>query len=139
MAEKDYKVTAGDVYTLSFFQNGAGNSYTIIVDSTYKIKIANLGAINCEKLSFIQLKQNIETLVMRNYPLSVVTFAMLQPSVFNVTVKGEVFSAHEIKAWGAYAAFGYSGISGTYRIFFNAEHKNHRRKRKNKNLRLVQG
>ncbi len=99
MAEKDYKVTAGDVYTLSFFQNGAGSSYTIIVDSTYKIKIANLGAINCENLSFIQLKQNIETLVMRNYPLSVVTFAMLQPSVFNVTVKGEIFSAHEIKAW----------------------------------------
>ena len=99
MAEKDYKVTAGDVYTLSFFQNGAGSSYTIIVDSISKIKIANLGAINCENLSFIQLKQNIETLVMRNYPLSVVTFAMLQPSVFNVTVKGEVFSAHEIKAW----------------------------------------
>lgn len=46
MAEKDYKVTAGDVYTLSFYQNGAGSSYTIIVDSTYKIKIANLGAIN---------------------------------------------------------------------------------------------
>lgn len=99
MAEKDYKVTAGDVYTLSFYQNGAGSSYTIIVDSTYKIKIANLGAINCENLSFIQLKKNIETLVMRNYPLSVVTFAMLQPSVFNVFIKGEVFSAHETKAW----------------------------------------
>ncbi len=99
MAEKDYKVTAGDVYTLSFYQNGAGSSYTIIVDSTYKIKIANLGAINCENLSFIQLKKNIETLVMRNYPLSVVTFAMLQPSVFNVIIKGEVFSAHETKAW----------------------------------------
>lgn len=99
MAEKDYKVTAGDVYTLAFYQNGAGNSYTIIVDSTYKIKIANLGTINCENLSFIQLKKNIETLVMRNYPLSVVTFAMLQPSVFNVLIKGEVFSAHETKAW----------------------------------------
>lgn len=99
MAEKDYKVTAGDVYTLSFYQNGTGNSYTIIVDSTYKIKIANLGAINCENLSFIQLKKNIEVLVMRNYPLSVVSFAMLQPSVFNVLIKGEVFSAHETKAW----------------------------------------
>lgn len=99
MAEKNYKVTAGDVYTLSFYQNGAGNSYTIIVDSTYKIKIANLGAINCENLSFIQLKKNIETLVMHNYPLSVVTFAMLQPSVFNVLIKGEVLSAHTTKAW----------------------------------------
>ena len=39
MAEKDYKVTAGDVYTLSFYQNGAGSSYTIIVDSTYKSKL----------------------------------------------------------------------------------------------------
>lgn len=139
MAEKDYKVTAGDVYTLSFYQNGAGASYTIIVDSTYKIKIANLGAINCENLSFIQLKKNIETLVMRNYPLSVVTFAMLQPSVFNVFIKGEFFFRARNKGMGFNKTFRHFAGRGTYTIFFNPKYKNQKSRWKNKNLRPVQG
>lgn len=99
MSSSDYQVTAGDSYVLSFYANNAAVSYTITVDPTYKIRIANLGAINCEGLNFIQLKQNIEALVTRNYPLSVITFVMLQPSVFKVTVTGEVSSVREINAW----------------------------------------
>lgn len=99
MSSADYKVTAGDTYALSFYSNGTSVSYTITVDSTYKIRIANLGSLNCAGLSFIQLKQNIETLVMNNYPLSVVTFVMLQPSIFKVVIKGEVGSAREKNVW----------------------------------------
>lgn len=99
MSSSDYQVTAGDTYALAFYSNGASVSYTITVDPTYKIRIANLGSINVAGLTFIQLKSNIETLVTRNYPLSVVTFVMIQPSVFKVLVKGEVSSAHEIQVW----------------------------------------
>lgn len=99
MSAPSYQVTAGDTYALAFYSNGASVSYTITVDPTYKIRIANLGAINCAGLTFIQLKSNIETLVTRNYPLGVVTFVMLQPSVFKVSVKGEVLQANEIQAW----------------------------------------
>lgn len=99
MSSSDYQVTAGDTYALAFYSNGASVSYTITVDPTYKIRIANLGSINVEGLTFIQLKSNIETLVTRNYPLSVVTFVMIQPSVFKVLVKGEVSSAQEIQVW----------------------------------------
>ena len=98
MSSAEYKVTAGDTYALAFYSNGTSVSYTITVDSTYKIRIANLGSLNCSGLSFIQLKQNIEALVMKNYPLSVVTFVMLQPSVFKVMIKGEVNSALEKNA-----------------------------------------
>lgn len=99
MSSSDYQVAAGDVYALSFYSNGTSVSYTITVDPTYKIRIANLGSINVAGLTFIQLKSNIETLVTRNYPLSVVTFVMIQPSVFKVLVKGEVSSAQEIQVW----------------------------------------
>lgn len=99
MSSSDYQVTAGDTYALAFYSNGASVSYTITVDPTYKIRIANLGSINVAGLTFIQLKSNIETLVTRNYPLGVVTFVMIQPSVFKVLVKGEVSSAHEIQVW----------------------------------------
>lgn len=99
MSAPSYQVTAGDTYALAFYSNGTSVSYTITVDPTYKLRIANLGAINCAGLTFIQLKSNIETLVTRNYPLSVVTFVMLQPSVFKVSVKGEVLQANEIQVW----------------------------------------
>lgn len=99
MSASDYQVTAGDTYAISFYSGGTSVSYTITVDSTYKIKIANLGSINCFGMTFIQLKQNIEALVTRNYPLGVVTFVMLQPSIFKVFVKGEVQTSREIQAY----------------------------------------
>lgn len=99
MSSADYQVTAGDTYALSFYSNGTSVSYTITVDSSYKIRIANLGSLNCKGLSFLQLKQNIENLVMKNYPLSVVTFVMLQPGIFKVVIKGEVSAVHEENAW----------------------------------------
>lgn len=99
MSSSDYKVTAGDSYALSFYANNTAVSYTITVDSTYKIRIANLGTINCAGLTFIQLKSDIENLVTRNYPLSVMTFVMLQPSVFKVTLTGEISSVHETNVW----------------------------------------
>ena len=99
MSSADYQVTAGDTYALSFYSIGTSVSYTITVDSSYKIRIANLGSLNCKGLSFLQLKQNIENLVMKNYPLSVVTFVMLQPGIFKVVIKGEVSAVHEENAW----------------------------------------
>lgn len=99
MSSKDYIVTAGDTYSLSFYSNGTSVSYTITVDPTYKIRVVNLGIINCSGLTFIQLKQDIEKLVMKNYPLSVVSFVMLQPSSFKVVVSGEVATVRELRAW----------------------------------------
>ena len=99
MSSKDYVVTAGDTYALSFYASGTAVSYTITIDPTYKIRVANLGSINCAGMSFVQLKQNIENLVMQNYPLSVVTFVMLQPSSFKVVICGETGTVHEQNAW----------------------------------------
>lgn len=99
MSSEDYQVTAGDTYSISFFSNGTSVSYPITVDPTYKIKVANLGTINVAGLTFIQLKNNIETLVSRNYPLGIVSFVMIQPSLFKIMIKGEVSSSQEIQAW----------------------------------------
>ena len=58
MSSPDYYVTAGDIYSLAFIMGTTPVSYGITVDSTYKIRVANLGIINAAGLSFLQLKIN---------------------------------------------------------------------------------
>ena len=52
MSSPDYLVTAGDVYTLAFAMGTTPVSYTMTVDSSYKIRVANLGIVNAKGLSF---------------------------------------------------------------------------------------
>lgn len=99
MSTQNYIVTAGDTYSLSFYSGNTAVSYTITVDPTYKIRIANLGSISCSGMTYLSLKQEIENLVTIQYPLSIISFVMLQPSVFKVTVKGEVNSVRELDVW----------------------------------------
>ena len=99
MSVPDYPVTAGDVYSLAFSANGAAVQYTIPVDSTYKIRVANLGLLPVRGLTYNQLKQQVEVLVNNNYPMSGVQFVLSSPAVFLVSISGEVRRAYEEKAW----------------------------------------
>lgn len=99
MSVSYYPVTAGDVYTLAFAAGGSPVRYTIPVDSTYKIRIANLGVINCSGLTYLQLKAQVETLVLRNYPMGGVQFVLSSPSTFLISISGEVYKTIERNAW----------------------------------------
>lgn len=99
-SSKDYPVTAGDVYQLSFAAGSRAVTYPIVVDTSYVIKVANLATINCTGKTFMQLKKQVEEIVNKNYPMSGVQLVIVQPSVFKVTLKGEVQSSIEKKVWG---------------------------------------
>ncbi|WP_294430869.1 SLBB domain-containing protein [uncultured Treponema sp.] len=99
MSVSYYPVTAGDVYTLAFAAAGSPVRYTIPVDSTYKIRVANLGVINCSGLTYLQLKAQVEALVLRNYPMAGVQFVLSSPSTFLVSISGEVYTTIERNAW----------------------------------------
>jgi protein involved in polysaccharide export with SLBB domain len=96
----DYRVTPGDVYTLAYSAGSTPVSYTIAVDTSYRIRVSNLGVINGRGKTFLQLRSEVETIVSNNYPLSGVQLVLTQPGVFKVFVKGEVYTAREISAWG---------------------------------------
>ena len=96
----DYRVTPGDVYTLAYTVGNNPVSYTIAVDSSYRIRVSNMGIVNGAEKTFMQLKSEVETLVAKNYPLSGVQLVLTQPAVFKVYVKGEVVRAVEVSAWG---------------------------------------
>jgi protein involved in polysaccharide export with SLBB domain len=94
-----YPVTAGDVYTLTYAAGGTPVTYLITVDYSYRIRVSNLGVINVAGKTYRQLKSEIETIVTNNYPLSGVQLVMTRPSVFKVSIKGEVNSAGELTTW----------------------------------------
>ncbi|MDR2393452.1 MAG: SLBB domain-containing protein [Treponema sp.] len=99
MSNPDYRVTAGDVYTLTYWAVGTPVIYKIIVDSTYKIRVANLGIINAAGKTFPQLKAEVERTVSNNYPLSGVQLVLTEPSLFTVYITGEVQTAQESQTW----------------------------------------
>ncbi|GHV26513.1 hypothetical protein AGMMS4952_06720 [Spirochaetia bacterium] len=90
LSSPDYRVTAGDVYTLAYAANGIPVTYTIIVDSTYRIQISNLGLINADGKTYRQLKTEAEAIVSNNYPLSGAQLILTQPASFSVYITGEV-------------------------------------------------
>ena len=99
MSNADYMVTPGDVYVLSFSTGSSVMQYQTVVDTSYKIRVANLAVLDATGKSFISLKRQVEDLVARNYPMSGVQFALAKPAVFNVIVKGEVPQTVEQSAW----------------------------------------
>ena len=99
MSNEDYKVTPGDVYALTFLAGNSPISLQIMVDSSYKIRVANLGVLDVSNTTFVSLKKQVESIVTRNYPMSGVQFALAQPGTFSVTVKGEVATTVETSAW----------------------------------------
>jgi protein involved in polysaccharide export with SLBB domain len=96
----DYRVTPGDVYTLAYSVGTVMVSYTIVVDTSYRIRVSNLGLINGREKTFLQLKSEVEAVVTNNYPFSGVQLVLTQPGIFKVHVKGEVHAAGEVSAWG---------------------------------------
>ena len=99
LSTSDYLVTAGDVYSLAFIVGSSPVTYSIPIDSTYKIRVANLAVINVAGKTFNQLKTQIEEIVTKNYPMSGVQFAIVSPAVFKVTIEGEVKETKIKQAW----------------------------------------
>jgi hypothetical protein len=100
LSSPSYPVTTGDVYSLTYMADGLGPvNYVITVDSSYRIRVSNLGVINVAGKTYQQLRRDVETIVSNNYPLSGVQLVMLMPSAFSVYIKGEVSNATERTTW----------------------------------------
>ncbi|GHT86231.1 hypothetical protein FACS1894137_11530 [Spirochaetia bacterium] len=99
LSSPDYSVSAGDFYTLTYAVGTKAVTYKIIVDSTYRIRVSNLGIINAAGKTYRQLKTEAEAIVLNNYPLSGVQLVLTQPASFNVYITGEVAALEERQTW----------------------------------------
>ncbi|MCD1653153.1 SLBB domain-containing protein [Treponema zuelzerae] len=94
-----YPVTPGDVYTLAYAAGTVPVTYSILVDTSFRVRVANLAVIDAAGMSFSTLKERVETIVSKNYPLSGVQFGLASPAIFRITIKGEVKKTAEQDAW----------------------------------------
>jgi protein involved in polysaccharide export with SLBB domain len=99
LSNPEYPVTSGDIYTLVYTANGTAVTYRIVVDSSYRIRVANFAIISGAGKTFRHLKKEIEDIVSDNYPFSGVQCVLTQPGVFRVFVNGEVNAATEVSTW----------------------------------------
>ena len=99
ISNPDYRVTPGDIYGLAFVVGSNTLQYKIVVDSSYKIRVANLAVLDGTGKTFLTLKKQVEEIVSKNYPMSGVQFSLVTPAVFSVVVKGEVTETFEYNAW----------------------------------------
>ena len=95
----DYRVTPGDVYVLAYVASNTSVSYTITVDSSYRIRVSNMGVVNGAGKTFLQLKTEVEAIVTNNYPLSGVQLMLTQPASFTVFLRGELRGTGEVTVW----------------------------------------
>jgi len=95
----DYRVTPGDAYMLIYAVGNNQITYPIVVDSSYRIRVFNLGIVNGAGKTFLQLKNEVEAIVTNNYPLSGAQLVLRQPAFFNVHVRGEVRRSGEVSVW----------------------------------------
>jgi protein involved in polysaccharide export with SLBB domain len=100
LSSPDYRVTPGDIFTLAYAVGTTQVEYTVLVDSTYRIRVANLGVVDASGRTLSQVKSQVETIVSNNYPMSGVQFVLIQPAVFSVYINGEVNAAMSVPAWG---------------------------------------
>lgn len=100
MSNPNYLVTIGDVYELGYLAGAKAVTYKIVVDASYNVRVANLTIINARGLTFLQLKRQIENIIVKNYPMSGVQFIMVSLGAFTVAVRGEVKTAFEASVTG---------------------------------------
>jgi len=98
-SDPNFRVTPGDVYTLTFLFNGEVVSHTIVVDTAYRLRVVNLGIVNGAGQTFAQVRARVEAIVANNIPLSGPQLTLTQPAIFRVFVDGEVHRAGEHAAW----------------------------------------
>jgi hypothetical protein len=98
LSTANYPATPGDVYNLSYHTGITGGGATaisipIVLDADYQLKIQNMGTINARNKTYLQVRQEVENLVSRNYPMSGPTLTLIRMGYFTVPVTGETISA----------------------------------------------
>lgn len=88
ISNRQYPVTPGDVYTLTFLLAGETVSNTLMVESDYTINMTIFGKINAAGMNFADLKPVIEQIIADAYPRSLPSVMITSVGIFQVPLRG---------------------------------------------------
>ncbi|MBB6479241.1 polysaccharide biosynthesis/export family protein [Spirochaeta isovalerica] len=100
ISNRQYPVTPGDVYELTFLLAGETVSNILLVESDYTINMTIFGKLNASGMTFAQLKPVIEQKIADAYPRSLPSLNIISVGVFQVPVRGEIPESRYVTAWG---------------------------------------
>ena len=100
IGEKNYPVTVGDVYTLSYNSETGPLTLVISVPHGNSVKVPGFGAFSIANKTFVELKDEIEEEVLKYYPYGDPVLSIQRTGVFLVSVTGEAIKSTMVEAWG---------------------------------------
>ncbi|MBN2656307.1 MAG: SLBB domain-containing protein [Spirochaetales bacterium] len=100
ISNRQYPVTPGDVYELTFLLAGETVSNILLVESDYTINMTIFGTLNASGMTFAELKPVIEQKIADAYPRSLPSLNITSVGVFQVPVQGEIPESRYVTAWG---------------------------------------
>ena len=100
VSSKNYPVTPGDVYQLTFLLANEKVSNEILLESDYTLNLNIFGKVNAENMSFAELKPIVEKRIADAYPRSLPSLSIVSIGFFQVLIKGEVTQTSHVTAWG---------------------------------------
>lgn len=100
ISDRNYPVTPGDVYTLTFLLAGETVSNVLLVESDYTINLAIFGKIDASGMTFARIKPIIEQTIAAGYPRSLPSVTITSVGVFQIPVMGEIPQSRYVTAWG---------------------------------------
>jgi polysaccharide export outer membrane protein len=99
-AVKNYPVTPGDVYKLSYMTAGGIQSLEITVQGDFSLNLSVFGKLSAQGLTYQELRTAAENLVNHAYPGSKPSFIIISTGIFQIYLKGEVKEAGYVNCWG---------------------------------------
>ena len=100
ISSKNYPVTPGDIYRITFVLGGETVSNEVLVESDYTVNLNIFGKINAQNMSFAALKPIVEKTITTAYPRSMPFLNIVSVGIFQVLIKGEVPQTTYVSAWG---------------------------------------
>lgn len=100
ISNRQYPVTPGDVYELTFLLAGETVSNTLLVESDYTINMTIFGKLNALGMTFAELKPVVEEKIANAYPRSLPSLTIRSVGVFQVPIMGEIPESRYVTAWG---------------------------------------
>jgi protein involved in polysaccharide export with SLBB domain len=100
ISNRQYPVTPGDVYELTFLLAGETVSNTLLVESDYTINMTIFGKLNALGMTFAQLKPVVEQKIADAYPRSLPSLNIISVGIFQVPIRGEIPESRYVTAWG---------------------------------------
>lgn len=100
LSNQNYPVTPGDIYVLSYAFRGQVVAQNLVVTSNYVLDLGIFGKVETEGLTYLEMKEEVETIISSYYPGSHPMVVLQVPGEFEITVSRSGQGNVRIVAWG---------------------------------------